>query len=152
LVASEAAEPERVDIAGNANQRIWDFVHEPANLSLRPGTGYYSTPFRGGLFGEVRAEAVAMRLPTHGVDVLWLGANPCVAKSLDNILNSPSGSGHFPSFEKQIASGFFGSSRWGAAGEPLADFNPIERPTPSWRVYRDLSDDSAVWSALRWPT
>jgi hypothetical protein len=29
--------------------RIWDFVHQRANVNLRAGTGSYSTPFRGGL-------------------------------------------------------------------------------------------------------
>mgnify|MGYP000924674012 CR=1 FL=1 len=120
------------DIAAVANQRIWEFVHQPANLSLRAGTGYYSTPFRGGLFGEVKADEVAKRLPAQGVDVPWLGANPCVARSLDHIVKPPPDNGDFPSFERQVASGFFGSSRFGATGEAQPDFNPIERPTGSW--------------------
>lgn len=128
------------DIAAAANQRIWEFVHQPANLSLRAGTGYYSTPFRGGLFGEVKADEVTKRLPTQGVDVLWLGANPCVPRSLDHIVKPPPGNGDFPSFERQVASGLFGSSRFGATGEAQPDFNPIERPTGTWRVYRDLFD------------
>jgi hypothetical protein len=129
-----------LDIAAAANRRIWDFVHLPENLCLRPGTGYYSTPFRGGLFGEVKAEAVARQLSAHDVDVLWLGANPCMPRSLENILSPPADEGDFPSFESQIASGFFGSSRWGPTGEPQRDFNPLERPTGGWGVYRDLFD------------
>jgi len=81
---SSATRPDNV--AAAANQRIWDFVHQPANVRLRPATGYYSTPFRGGLFGEVKAAEVAKRLPTQGVDLLWLGANPCVPRSLRGAL------------------------------------------------------------------
>src|SRR5439155_600550 len=77
------------NIASVANRRIGDFVHQRANLNLRPGTSYYSTPFRGGLFGEVEAADVAKQLSRRGVDVLWLGTNPCVPGSLDNIINPP---------------------------------------------------------------
>lgn len=127
-----------VDIAGTANRRIWDFVHQPDNLSLRPGTGYYSALFRGGLFGEVQAAKVAEQLSTRTVDLLWFGTNPCVPRSLDNIIDPPVGTGDFPSFKRQIESGFFGSSRWTPTGEPEADFNPIETPTGGWTLYRDL--------------
>jgi len=138
MVRNEPAGQGAVDIARAANQRIWDFVHQPANVNLRAGTGYYSTPFRGGLFGEAKAAEVAKQLPTRGVDVLWFGSNPAVPRSLNNILNTPADNGDFPSFERQMASGFFGSLKWGSDGEPQADFNPIETPTHSWRVYRDL--------------
>jgi hypothetical protein len=127
-----------VDVACLANRRIWDFVHERPNLSLRAGTGYYSTPFRGGLFGKVKAVDVAKKLSNRGVDVLWLGTNPCVPSSLDKIINTPADDGDFPSFERQIESGFFGSSRWEVNGEPKADFNPLEKPKAGWKVYRDL--------------
>ena len=50
------------DIARRVNRRIYDFVHRSANRKLLPGTGYYSTPFRGGLFGETESDAVAKRL------------------------------------------------------------------------------------------
>jgi hypothetical protein len=128
----------RIDIAHVANRRIWDFVHEGANLNLRAGTGYYSTPFRGSLFGEVKAADVAKQLCSRGVDALWLGTNPCVPDSLNNVINPPADSGDFPSFKSQIESGFFGSSRWGPNGKPEADFNPIEKPTGNWQVYRDV--------------
>jgi len=127
-----------IDIARSANRRIWDFVHQRGNVNLRAGTGYYSTPFRGGLFGEVKASEVAKQLSTRRVDVLWLGTNPCVPRSLDNIINPSAGNGDFPSFERQIESGFFGSLKWKPNGTPEADFNPIETPTSSWKVYRDL--------------
>lgn len=127
-----------VDVARAANDRIWDFVNRPTNVKLRAGTGYYSTPFRGGLFGESRAADVAKKLATRRVDVLWLGSNPHVPRSLDNITLAPAAGGDFPSFEMQRRSGFFGAWKWDSKGEPEADFNPIESPTPGWRAYRDV--------------
>jgi hypothetical protein len=81
---------------------------------------------------------VAKQLSARSVDALWLGTNPCVQRSLDNIINPPAGIGDFPSFEKQVDSGFFGSLKWGPNGTPEADFNPMETPTISWKMYRDL--------------
>lgn len=128
----------RLDVAQSANQRIWDFVHQRANVSLRPGTGYYSAPFRGRLFGEDKSAAVAKQLRTRRVDVLWLGTNPCVPGSLRNILRPPKGRGDLPSFEMQMKSGLFGSCRWESSGDGSADFNPIETPQRNWRVYQRL--------------
>jgi hypothetical protein len=125
-----------LDIAAAANERIWDFVHQRPNRRLRAGTGHYSTPFRGGLFGEVMALDVARQLSRRRVDVFWLGANPCVRRSLDNIITPPKRGGDFPVFERQMQSGFFGSCKWDANDLPQPDFNPIERPTTSWKVYR----------------
>jgi hypothetical protein len=127
-----------IDIARIANLRIWEFVHLRANRNLRAGAGFYSTPFRGGLFGEMKAAEVAKQLSGRAVDVLWLGTNPCVQRSLDNIINRPSSDGDFPGFEKQIDSRFFGSCKWEPNGSPKRDFNPIERPTGNWEVYRDV--------------
>ena len=45
---------------------------------------------------------------------------------------------NFLTSSRQMASGFFGSSRWDANGEPSPDMNPIERPNASWKVYRDV--------------
>ena len=126
------------DIVDEANLRIRDFVHQRGNACLKPGTGYYSTPFRGNLFGQVESAAVMQRLPTRGVDVFWLGTNPCVPQSLEYILSPPKDAGHFPGFERQVESGFFGSSRWDSNGKPIPDMNPIERPKHGWTVYRDV--------------
>jgi hypothetical protein len=126
------------DIARGANRRIWDFVHQRANLNLRPGTGHYSTPFRGGLFGEVKATEVAKQLSTRRVDILWLGANPCLPRSLKNIITPPADAGDFPNFERQIESGFFGSLKWASNGTTRPDFNPIERPVGNWKIYQDF--------------
>lgn len=125
------------DAAKRANARIWDFVHARANARLRPGTGSYSTPFRGGLFGKTKSSDVARLTVRRRVDVLWLGANPAVRSSLENILNRGAGLGDFPSFERQIQSGFFGSCKW-ANGVPTADWNPIETPRGGWRIYQRL--------------
>jgi hypothetical protein len=53
----------RVDIVSTVNRRIYDFVCERANKNLLPGTGHYSTPFRGGLFGQVESAAVMNYCP-----------------------------------------------------------------------------------------
>jgi hypothetical protein len=95
------------DIFARLNRRIFDFVQLPANRRLRPGTGSYSTLFRGTLFGLEDAAAVAQRLKRTKVDVLWLGANPCVPKSLDSILDSRRADGDFaawisPPFQAQV--------------------------------------------------
>jgi hypothetical protein len=99
MTRDELADPKRIDIARAANRRIWDFVHQRTNVRLRPGTGCYSTPFRGGLFGEMKASDVTKQL-SRGVDVLWLGTNPCVPRSLDNIIDPPPDSGDFSIFEE----------------------------------------------------
>lgn len=128
----------RIDVVHTANLRIRDFVSQHPNRNLLPGTGYYSTPFRGSLFGQVRSAAVMKQLSHKSVDVLWLGTNPCLPRSLEYIIHPPDSRGDFPGFEKQMTSGFFGSSKWDASGEPSPDWNPIERPTGGWHVYRDL--------------
>ncbi len=127
----------RTDVAGLANQCIWDFVHQQKNRRLRAGTGWYSTPFRGGLFGKIKSGEVARLLERQRVDVLWLGATPGVQSSLRNILRPPSTFGDLPSFKAQLESGFFGSRRWsGSHSEP--DWNPIDAPKGGWRVYQSL--------------
>lgn len=127
----------REDPASGANTRIWDFVHQRANAHLRPGTGWYSTPFRGSLFGKTDSASVARLLGRRTVDALWLGANPGVRGSLQNILDSRSGKGDLPSFRCQIDSGFFGSWRW-TDGTAAPDWNPIDEPKGGWRIYRAL--------------
>lgn len=127
------------NIVRTANRRIWDFVHLNANRrNLLPGTGCYSTPFRGSLFGEAASDAVAKHLPRLGVDVLWLGTNPCVPRSLEHIVHPPRGRGDFPTFEHQMESGLFGSWLWDDRGNRSPDWNPIERPLGNWHVYRDM--------------
>ena len=59
------------------------------------------TLFRGTLFGEDRTDAVAALLKTRKAEVLWLGTNPNVPKSLAQILAPESGETDFPDFLKQ---------------------------------------------------
>jgi hypothetical protein len=54
----------RVNIVSVVNRRIRDFVSQRGNGALLPGTGYYNTPFRGGLFGQVKSAA----LPSPGTE------------------------------------------------------------------------------------
>ncbi len=65
------------NVADNANQQIFDFVQQPANRRLISGTGAYSTPFLGSLFGLSESDAVARKLKTRRIDALWLGSNSC---------------------------------------------------------------------------
>jgi hypothetical protein len=128
----------QANIVRVANRRIWNFVRRDANKNLLPATGSYSTPFRGGLFGETASDAVAEQLSHRRVDVLWLGTNPCVSRSLEHIIHPPRGRGDFPTFENQMKSGLFGSWLWDRHGNRSADWNPIERPAGNWHVYRDM--------------
>lgn len=120
------------------NEHIHDFVSDKPNRRLRPGTGAYSTPFRGSLFRLTDDLAVAKELKRRRVDVLWLGANPCVPRSLDYITSPPAHEGDFPTFVQQMRSGLFPSARWDDSGAPLPDFNPLEQPKGNWRLYRDM--------------
>ncbi len=127
------------NIVDEANRRILAFVQQQANRQLIPGTGYYCTPFRGGLFGHQRSAAVAQDLNAgRAADVLWLGTNPCVPDSLEYITKPPSDQGHFITFKQQIESGFFGAWIWDRNGQPSPDWNPIDNPTPPWRLYHKV--------------
>jgi hypothetical protein len=126
------------NIADTSNQRIYDFVHQTSNLRLRSGTGAYSTPFRGTLFSLSNTGEVGQQLMTRQVDALLLGTNPCVPQSLDHVLNPPGGSGHFADFEHQMKSGSFGALKWDQHGNSSADWNPIQKPTGTWAVYRNV--------------
>lgn len=124
------------------NRRIFDFVRETPNRRLMPGTGTYSTPFRGSLFGQTESSAVAQQLAIRGVDILWLGSNPGVADSLRRILTPNGDAGDdFPQFERQMASGYFSERHWDEEGNSIPDWNPIERPRGGWTIYRDLFVD-----------
>jgi hypothetical protein len=90
------------------------------------------------LFGETESDAVAKQLSRRSVDVLWLGTNPCVPRSLEYIIHPPRGGGDFPTFEYQMESGFFGSRLFDSRGNPSPDWNPIERPAGNWHVYREV--------------
>jgi len=93
------------NIVRAANRRIRDFVHNDANRrNLVPATGCDSTPFRGSLFGEAESDPVAKQLPRLGVDVLWLGTNPYVPRSLENTVRPPRGHGRLSTIRWNPAS------------------------------------------------
>ncbi len=82
------------------NNSISDFVENQENKALKRGTGSYSIPFRGSIFGEIETAKVLSKLNAESVDVIWLGSNPNVPESLDAIL-SPSSPSHYEGFVQQ---------------------------------------------------
>jgi hypothetical protein len=94
-----------LNVVRDVNLQLRDFVQRPENQRLIPATGYFSTPFRGNLFGHPEASAVAQQLSAgRTVEVLWLGTNPRVPESLSYIQHPPSGQGYFPTFTRQMNS------------------------------------------------
>ncbi len=119
------------------NDSIAEFVNRPENRRLRPGTGHYSALFRGSLFGLDYAADVARELTVRRVDVLWLGMNPNLPRSLAHIVGSIDTPGDYPMFERQRASGFYAARRW-SDHRPLPDWNPLQKPRGGWGIYREL--------------
>ena len=62
-----------LNIFGVINNSISDFVENQENKALKRGTGSYSIPFRGSIFGEIETEKVLSKLNAESVDVIWLG-------------------------------------------------------------------------------
>lgn len=125
------------------NNAIHDFVRRPENAVLRPGTGAYSTPFRGSLFGCDLAQDVESKLADQKVSVLFLGSNPNCPASLEQILDPVAGLGDWPEFEAQLASGCFGESSVGQFG-PRIGWDPLHNPSSmgpgqagSWLFYAE---------------
>jgi hypothetical protein len=112
------------------NGRIREFVERPENRRLKSGTGAFSTPFRGRLFGLERIIDVDEQLRHEQVDALWLGSNPNVPESVRNILANGTDS-CFASFDEQMTGGLLSQPGW----------DPIEAPPhPGWETYRDALD------------
>lgn len=139
------------------NQRIQSFVSEAPNRRLLLGTGSYSTPFRGTLFGCVDAAGVAKHLASEPVDILWLGANPNVDRSVKKILaNDTSDVSEFETFQRQARSGRYAEQVWDKAGVPSVGWDPIGKPVGSWGVYADLlgkvgrADRIAMANVIPW--
>jgi hypothetical protein len=130
------------DLAAWLNNEIAAFVGQASNARLRPGTGAYSAPFRGPLFGTDDRRAVAARLRTRRVDVLWFGSNPRVPQSVAQIVHGATGAGDFHEFTYQWRSDLFGSVRWTADGQPRGTFNPLGDAPRFWYVYRDAFDEA----------
>jgi hypothetical protein len=119
------------------NESIRDFVEKPENSALIRGTGYYSTPFRGDLFGASDAQTIADLLETRSVEMLWLGMNPNVPNSIEQIVNPAGDRSDYPSFQLQLESTSYSSLRWDAQGVPSSDWNPLQRREGNWALYRD---------------
>ncbi len=120
------------------NTRIVDFVRRPENARLAPGTGTFSTPFRGTLFGCELAADVEAALESRRVDVLWLGANPNAQESVDAILGKSAPPSH--TLELQIESNFFGEidvRHWQRGGGWRVGWDPVGKPQGGWKFYRD---------------
>lgn len=126
------------------NQRILDFANAPENRRLLAGTGTYSTPFRGSLFGMELAADVANELERRPVDVLWLGLNPNVPESLERILDPtpPDISAAQSTLSLQIESGFFGEIDFQAYVNEQqfrrGTWNPVNNPQGGWSFYQEI--------------
>ncbi len=121
------------------NNRINDFVSQPENARLKAGTGSFSTPFRGTLFGHKGiAEVNACLQKQRSIDVLWLGSNPNCPESVANILENTGGPGCFPDFQQQLRSGHLSEQGW----------DPINNPQRGWRTYAMVLDGTSNLSRV----
>jgi hypothetical protein len=135
-----------MSLVGDLNAEITRFVSDERNARLRAGTGGYSTPFRGQLFGKRRASEVDAELAKgRTVDVLFLGANPNCPESLKAISGERDDS-DWADFERQAGSDEFGhlaateDRRW----DPLHDPESLGRgQRASWAFYTDCLRDAA---------
>lgn len=109
------------------NQAIADFVSQPENRILRPGTGGYSTPFRGSVFGSERASKVEEALENQRASVLFLGSNPNRPESLEHMRAAGEGEGDWPDFQRQRDSGYFGHAEPTQDGD-VTIWDPIHDP------------------------
>ncbi len=116
------------NIVNKLNAAIADFVQHPENRVLLPGTGGYSTPFRGSLFGCTRADDVHRELENRRASILLLGSNPNCPGSLENIQSANPGVGDWPDFERQAACGYYGHAVEGDDGE-IRTWDPLHHPT-----------------------
>ena len=109
------------------NNSISDFVENQENKALKRGTGSYSIPFRGSIFGEIETAKVLSKLNAESVDVIWLGSNPNVPESLDAIL-SPSSPSHYEGFVQQAMNDNFSEAYKNSEGANLPLWDPINKP------------------------
>lgn len=117
------------------NSAIFGFVSRPENDRLRCGTGGYSTPFRGTLFGEVESAKVDAILQHTPVDVLWMGSNPNVPQSLRGILDPTDQGREFESFLRQRECGKFSEQSF-RDGTVSQGWDPIHNPVGrGWRKH-----------------
>lgn len=128
------------------NQAIADFVNQPENRILRPGTGSYSTPFRGTLFGYERSPEVEAALEDRRASALVLTPNPNYPESLEQIRADGEGEGDWPDFQRQRESGYFGEAKpsddgtisiWG----PIHDPDSAGRGQHTWTILGDALEE-----------
>lgn len=121
------------------NLSIQSFVETLENHQLINGTGNYSTPFRGTLFGQTDSDAIAKTLSEKPVDILLMGSNPNVPKSLEKILSQSVDDVEFKSFVRQRDSGKFSQQDETKDGLLIPGWNPIHNTkTRGWKAYSEL--------------
>lgn len=110
----------------------------PENLRLKRGTGSYSTPFRGSLFGETESAKIDATLQHMSVDVLWMGSNPNVPQSLQAILDGDAHPAAYETFALQRKCGMF-SEQLFIDGHSSRGWDPIHYPAQrGWQFYSRL--------------
>ena len=119
------------------NNSISDFVENQENKALKRGTGSYSIPFRGSIFGEIETEKVLSKLNAESVDVIWLGSNPNVPESLDAIL-SPSSPSHYEGFVQQAMNDNFSEAYKNSECANVPLWDPINKPNNKWQFYSEI--------------
>lgn len=125
------------------NHDIRAFVE--ARPRLKPGTGCYSTPFRGTLFGLERARDVEAQLASRGVQLLLLGSNPNIRRSLDMIAAGYQRLGDWDTFLAQQESGLFGEMDPDAPSAPRTGWSPLGAKAGShWRFFKQAIIDAGV--------
>lgn len=111
------------------NEDIAAFVANHKRLA--PGTGEYSSLFRGRLFGSNNVDYITLRVASRRVDVLWLGSNPNVPESVRYILEG--GGSDLADFVEHRK-----TNRYAPAPPPgRKEWQPMERGG-GWSVYRDV--------------
>ena len=156
--SSAAKAGSMTNIIDQLNAAISQFVQRPENYILLPGTGGFSTPFRGSLFGYTRAADVHRELENRRrASVLLLGSNPNCPESLQNIQSAKPGPGTWLDFGRQAASGYYGHAVARADGG-ITVWDPLHNPTSigngqdSWLFLARESRMRLVhWNTLPWP-
>ena len=136
-------------LVSDLNSRICAFVNSEGNVHLRPGTGSYSTHFRGMLFGERLASRVEEHLTAgRRAEALFLGSNPNCPPSLESIKGERIAS-DWAEFQRQAESDEFAEVSFDRAGDccrwdPLHDPSSLGAGQKAWTFYADCLRESVV--------
>lgn len=138
-----------MNIIERLNGAIEAFVLRPENAALRPATGSYSTPFRGHLFGHEIATKVADELLRRPAALLFLGSNPNSPSSLELLRGQDGGDGHWPEFQRQQQSGYFGERVVDATGavrvwDPLHNATSMGQGQHFWTLYAQAFRNAGI--------